>query len=165
MKRFTRVILFTIALLIIGVVIVGLQVRHQQTETETAGSITLKSGGQELLIPVSDLDREAFSGETVNGKGEHFNNDYRGVELQNLLSEQGLSPDSIHEVTALAADQYSAVYSGEEICESGRIYLAVEVNGEAIEGIEGDRPGVQVIVFGDPDSRRMVRSLEILEIK
>ena len=73
--------------------------------------------------------------------------------------------DGLVEVTALAADQYSAAYSGDEIRESGHIYLAVEVNGESIEGIEGDRPGVQVIVFGDPDSRRMVRSVEILEIK
>jgi len=73
--------------------------------------------------------------------------------------------DGLVEVTALAADQYSAAYSGDEIRESGRIYLAVEVNGESIEGIEGDRPGVQVIVFGDPDSRRMVRRVEILEIK
>lgn len=164
MKRSRWLIPLIIILLIAAVIVVGLQVRNQQTEKETSGTITLKSSGQEIKVPISDLDRENFSGETVNGKGEHFNNEYSGVELQTLLQEQGIPPESVTEVTAEAADQYTAVYSGDEIREAGKVYLAVEMNGEAIRDIEGDDPGVQVIVFGDPDSRRLVRSLVTLKV-
>ena len=164
MKRSRWLIPLIIILLIAAVIVVGLQVRNQQTEKETSGTITLKSSGQEIKVPILDLDRENFSGETVNGKGEHFNNEYSGVELQKLLKEQGISLESVTEVKAAAADQYTAAYSGDEVREPGKLYLAVEVDGEAIQGIEGDDPGVQVIVFGDPDSRRLVRSLVTLEV-
>lgn len=165
MKKPYLIIPLIIVLLALAVILVGSLVRHQQTEEETTGSITLKCGGREIPVSVSDLDREDFSGETTNGNGEHFNDDYRGVELRTILSEADISPDSVNEVTAIASDQYTATYSGDEIREPGRVYLAVEVNGNAVMNIDGDAPGVQIIVFDDPDGHRLVRSLEVLDIK
>lgn len=68
-------------------------------------------------------------------------------------------------MTATAADQYSAEYSGDEIREAGRVYLAVAMNDQKIEGMEPDQPGVMVIVFGDSNSKRIIRNPVKLEIR
>ena len=46
----------------------------------------------------------------------------------------------------------------------GRVYIAIEIDGEAIEGISPDEAGVQLIVFGDDNSRRCVRYAKIITI-
>ncbi len=152
-----------VLLLAAAAVIVGLQVRAAQLAQEKAGAVILRMGGKETAVPIRNLDREAFSGETVNGKGEHFTHSYRGIELSALLREAGASPDSVMAVKAVAADQYSAEYTGDEVRKKGCIYLAVQTDGKMLEGIEPGTPGVQVIVFGDADSKRAVRNLSALE--
>jgi hypothetical protein len=42
--------------------------------------------------------------------------------------------------------------------------VALTDNGDQIEGIEGGQGG-QLIVFGDPNSKRAVRYLKTIEVK
>ncbi|MBR3584559.1 MAG: hypothetical protein IKO00_00910 [Oscillospiraceae bacterium] len=165
MKKKQWIILAAVIVLAVVVAIVGILVRKQQLEKEKVGAITLKCGGQEYVIPISGLDREAFSGETVNGKGDRFTRYYRGVELSALLTEKKIDMNTVSAVKAESADQYTAELTGEEIRESGKVYLAVQVDGKTVEGIEPGKPGVQMIVFGDPNSKRAVRNLAIIEVK
>ena len=165
MKKSQLIILAVIVVLALAALVVGLIVRRQQTALETPGAVTLKYRGQEITVPLSNLDREEFSGETVNGKGERFRNSYRGIELKTLLQENGISPDGITGVTATAEDQFTAEYTGEELREDQKLFLAVQVNGKAAEGTEEGRPAAQVIVFGDENSHRLVRGLKTLDIQ
>lgn len=164
-KKYGWIMLAVLLVLIAAVLIVGFQVRNQQLELEKAGSVRLIVQGQEFVIPVSQLDRGEFFGETVSGKGEAISNSYRGVEVRTLLQEREYNPDRVTGMTATAADQYSAEYSGDEIREAGRVYLAVAMNDQKIEGMEPDQPGVMVIVFGDSNSKRIIRNLVKLEIR
>ena len=157
--------LLIILVLIAAVTVVGLLVRNSILEKEKADAIILKANGKEIIIPISSLNQEDFTGETVNGKGEHFTYSYRGIELKTLLEKNKISLDSITSVTAIAADQFSAAYTGDEVREAKRVYLAVQVDGVAVEGIEKGKPGAQMIVFGDPNSKRLVRNLQTLEIQ
>ena len=134
-------------------------------EKEKEGTVLLVLQGQETVIPLSRLDREEFSKETVNGKGEIAMNSYRGIELKTLLQENGMKLDQVSGMTVTAADQYSAEYTGDEIRDSERIYLAVKINEKEIEGIEPGQPGLMVIAFGDPNSKRMVRNPVRLEVR
>lgn len=43
------------------------------------------------------------------------------------------------------------------------MYVALTQDGEMIEGIEGGQ-GAQLIVFGDPDSKRAVRYMKTVSI-
>ena len=165
MKKKQWIILVAVIVLAAAAVIVGFHVRNTQLAKETKDAITLIVGGAEKRIPIADLDREDFSGEMVNGKGDRFTRTCRGVELSALLAGQGIAVDSVTGVKATSADQYSAQLTGDEIREGGRVYLAVRIDGKAVEGIDAGTAGVQLLVFGDPDSKRAVRYLSVLEIE
>ena len=120
---------------------------------------TLMSTAQALLA----LDF-GFSGETVNGKGERAADDYRGIEMSALLREYDIDPARVTGMVVTASDQYSAEYTGDEIREPGKVFLATRRNGKEIEGIEPGRSGIWVIVFGDSDSRRLVRNPDRIHI-
>lgn len=164
-KKYWWIMLAVLLALTIAVVVIGVQVRNQQLEKEKEGTVLLVLQGQETVIPLSRLDREEFSKETVNGKGEKAMNSYRGIELKTLLQENGMKLDQVSGMTVTAADQYSAEYTGDEIRDSERIYLAVKINEKEIEGIEPGQPGLMVIAFGDPNSKRMVRNPVRLEVR
>ena len=56
-----------------------------------------------------------------------------------------------------SADQYTAEFQLQEVLENKTVYLAVEADGQQIEGIDPGTPGAQLVVFGDANSRRCVR--------
>lgn len=62
-------------------------------------------------------------------------------------------------ITVTSEDNYSAELTGEELLEAGKVYVALTDGEEMIEGIEGGQ-GAQLIVFGDPNSKRAVRYMK-----
>lgn len=127
--------------------------------------ITISSGGTNVEISMSEIDQTEFSGVLVNGKGEESEHSYRGILLRNLLTDNGIDIEESTTVTVSSADNYSAEYSGAEIFEDGKVYLAVEEDGEAVEGIDEGTGGVEVVVFGDENSKRCVRYAETITIE
>ena len=62
-------------------------------------------------------------------------------------------------ITVTSEDNYSAELTGEELLEAGKVYVAFTDGEEMIEGIEGGQ-GAQLVVFGDPNSKRAVRYMK-----
>ena len=112
------------------------------------GSVLLEAAGQTQSLSLSGLPAAPVSGETVNGRGERRAIQGSGIELSALLAGAGVDPSSVSGVTVLAADEYSAGISGEELRESGRVFLLLQEDGQP-----------RLVVFGDPDSRRNVRDV------
>ncbi len=157
MNRKTKMTAAAIAaVLLIVTVVTALIVRNSIVEEE---GFILSAGGKKTVISFAGLDRISFSGEIVNGKGEITDHEYRGIELYELLKENGIEVSENTKVTAAAEDNYTAEIKGNEIMTAGKVYIAVGCDGEMIKGIEG-RPGAQLVVYGDPDSKRQVRNLK-----
>ncbi|MBQ4641104.1 MAG: hypothetical protein IJB47_00600 [Oscillospiraceae bacterium] len=112
---------------------------------------------QQVAVTFDDLNREAFSGNLINGKGDVTFHEYTGVLLADLLKSKGIDLTNASGVTVTSADNYSVVFTAEEILQADRVYAAITADGKKIEGIVPGSDGVQVIVFGDPNSRRCVR--------
>jgi len=165
MKNKRMLIAVLVCVLVAATVAVGLIVRNQQKAKEIKDAITVNAGGKAIVVAVTDLNKGEFSGETVNGKGERATHQYRGVELQALLKENKVALEGIASVTATSADQYTAELTGDEVRTDGRVYLAVEIDGEKVSGIEDGTLGVQMIVFGDENMRRSVRNLAVIDVK
>lgn len=155
-KKTKTIITAVTACMIIAAVLLGLTVRNSM---EKGDGFILSAGGKETVIPFEDLSRTTFSGGIVNGKGEVSDHEYRGIELSVLLQENGIVIDENTKITALAEDNYKAEIKGSEVMTEGTVYIAVECDGEMIRGIEGG-PGAQLVVYGDPDSKRQVRNLK-----
>lgn len=126
--------------------------------------ITIISGDAETVVAWDEIALEDFSGELVNGKGEVTASDYEGIELVELLAANGIKFDDNSEIVVTAEDNYSATLTGAEVLTGQRVYVALSANGEMVEGLEGGQ-GAQLIVFGDPNSKRAVRCMKTIEIK
>lgn len=124
----------------------------------------IRNGDQEISVSFEDLRKEEFAGELVDGKGTVTAHSYTGILLKDLLSAKGINPAEITVLKVTSADNYSVEFTGDEIRTDGTVYAAVVADGQPIEGIDPGTEGVQIIVFGDPNSRRCVRFATILEI-
>ena len=159
MNKVLRIII--VAVLLCTAVAVVLHLGNQ----EEISCMIIKHGGNDIPITYSELDKTKFSGETINGKGDIFFHEYTGVAIRELLNSKNIAISNTSIVKVTSADNFSAEYTGEEILSGDRIYLAITEDGKHIDGIGHDEPGVQVIVFGDSNSRRCVRYAKIIEIE
>lgn len=155
-----KIIAIIVAILVIAVAV--LAVVNRSSSDDRPGMV-ISADGSETAVAWEDIDAQAFEGDIVNGKGETFHNTYEGAELSAILKDNGieLAEDSV--VTVTSEDNYSAELTGAEILEGGKVYVALTQDGEMIEGIEGGQ-GAQLIVFGDPDSKRAVRYMKTVSI-
>lgn len=126
--------------------------------------ITVIVGDKETVVAWEDIACNDFSGELVNGKGEVFSNDYEGIELAEFLEANGFELDGVSEIVVTSEDNYTASLTAAELLQSGKVYIALSANGETLKGIEGGQ-GAQLIVFGDPNSKRAVRYMKVIELK
>lgn len=117
-----------------------------QTLAEEAGpDLTIAAGEAETQIVWDELTLVPVRGTTINGKGEEKVIDAEGVALGRLLDMNGIEvPEKI---TAVARDAYQAEVSADELAEEGRVFL---IKAE---------DGLRLIVFGDANSKRIVRDV------
>ena len=117
---------------------------HLTTRTAVSeGTLRVEQAGRALELPLERLELTAVRGAVVNGKGEERTIDAQGILLSDVLREAGITEFS--EVTVTADDEYSAVVTAEEVAEADKVYL-----------IRQDGSGMQLIVFGDGNSKRNV---------
>lgn len=149
-----------VILLFITCIVAVIHINNQ----EEVACMVIRNGEQETVVSFEDLRKMEFSGELVDGKGTVTAHSYTGVLLKDLLSTKGISPVEITALKVTSADNYSVEFTGDEIRAVSKVYAAVIADGIPIEGIDPGTEGVQIIVFGDPNSRRCVRFAAILEI-
>lgn len=129
---------------------------HLANQDEIA-CMDILQADQTVGVAFEELEQGAFSGELTDGKGDKTFHEYTGILLKDLLEAKGVDLSTITGVTVTSADNYSVRFTAEELLEEGKVYVAVTADGSRIEGIDPGTDGVQVIVFGDPNSRRCVR--------
>lgn len=100
----------------------------------------------------------------MDGRGTVTSHSYTGVLLRDLLTSKNVDMEELTILKVTSADNYSVEFTAEEILADSIVYVAVTADGTTIEGIDPGTNGVQIIVFGDPNSRRCVRYAAILEI-
>lgn len=156
-----KVIAGIVAVLLIVVVVLAAVNRNSGSK---GPGMTISYGDNEIAVAWEDIDAADFEGDLVNGKGETSHHEFTGAELSVIFSENGVELTDDSKITATAEDSFSAELSGKEVLEAGKVYVALTDNGEMIEGIEGGQ-GAQLVVFGDPNSKRAVRYLKTLAVE
>lgn len=144
-------------------VIIGLTVSIRSSAPKDDGLI-IETGDKEIVIAYDKLNKEQFTGEIVNGKGEVSNSKYSGIELNELLEDNSIEITADSHVSAVSEDNYEAELTGDEILTDGKIYIAILADDEMIESIDG-KQGAQLIVYGDANAKRQVRYLKTIIIQ
>lgn len=154
-----------VAGVILLLVVTGIVATVHLSAQEDISCMVIRQEEWQLAVSFEELDAYAFSGELTDGKGDTTVHEYTGILLRELLEKKGIDIAGIQTVTVTSADQYSAVFTAEEILQEDRVYVAVTADGAKIEGIEQGSAGVQVIVFHDTNSRRCVRHAQIITLE
>ena len=124
-------------------------------QAEEAGAIQVSFQGKMTSVPLWELPLQDVSGITVNGKGEEKTVQGRGTPLSDVLAQAGVDLSSVQQVAVVAADEFSAVLTLQEVTEEGKAYLLQEEGEECL----------RLAVFGDPDSKRQVRNAVRIEVE
>ena len=143
-----KVIVIVLLLITAAVAVFCLTARTAVSE----GALRIELADRALELPLEQLELAAVQGTVLNGKGEERTVDAQGILLSQVLREAGITEFS--EVTVTADDEYSARVSAEEIAETDKVYL-----------IRQDGGGMQLIVFGDGNSKRNVSNIVRLSIQ
>ena len=80
------------------------------------------------------------------------------------LIKQYIHISEINTITVTSADNYSVDFTQAELLEESKVFAAIVADGKTIEGIDNGSNGVQIIVFGDSNSRRCVRFASCITI-
>ena len=107
------------------------------------GALLIEYAGDRKIIAVDELPLAPVRGTVVNGKGEERTVEADGILLAEVLRAADIADAASATVTA--DDEYSAQVTGEELAASDKVYLIRQEDG-----------GLQLIVFGDENSKRNV---------
>lgn len=110
------------------------------------------AGGQAEELSLEKLKLVSVQGSVVNGKGEERVINAQGILLSEVLRQAGTAEFST--VTVTADDEYSAQVMAEEIAASDQVYL-----------IQQEEGGMQLIVFGDNNSKRNVTNVVRISVQ
>ena len=150
MKKIEPAKIIVIVLIFVTAIVA---VIYLNTRTSVSkGALLVEYGGQTLELPLEQLELTAVHGIVVNGKGEERTIYAQGILLSQVLREAGVMDFS--EVTVTADDEYSARVSAGEAAEADKVYL-----------IRQDEGGMQLIVFGDGNSKRNVSNVVRLSVQ
>ena len=153
MKKQSKIIVIIIAVLLVltaALTVIHLTTREQVPE----GALAVHIGEKVVYIEFSKLRLEAVSGTVINGKGEEMEVSAQGVEVAQVLGAAGVDLKTVSRVSVTAADEFSAVLTGEEVNEEGKAYLAQDEDGS-----------MRLIVFGDENMKRNVRNVESIHVE
>lgn len=156
-----KLMIGVIAVLAVLAAVLGIMNRSSGTKKE---GLIIAAGGKETVISWEEIGRTSFEGDLINGKGETKHHAYEGAELKALLEKAKAGITENSKITVTSEDNYSAELTGSELLEEGKVYVALTLDGEIIEGIEGGQ-GAQLIVFGDPNQKRAVRYMKTVAIE
>lgn len=149
MKRNRVVVLIIIALVAVTALAAVIHLTTRVSVPE--GVLLVEAAGQTKEVAWGRLELMSVQGTLINGKGEERTIEAQGILLRDMLEGIGASVET--EVTVIAEDEYSASVTAEEIKADGQVYLAATDDG-----------GIQLVVFGDSNSKRNVSGVARLVV-
>lgn len=152
MKKQYKAVLAMLGILLLALAV--LTILHLSTREQVPENVLAIHVGDEVrFLDLNKLSLVPVQGIVVNGKGEEKSIDAEGIALANILREAGIDPGTVDAVTLRAADEFSAEIAGDELNETGRVFL-----------YRGKDDGFTLVVFGDKNAKRHVKNVEALYV-
>lgn len=168
----TKIVVGTIAILVIILAVTlmlnkeGLKERKEMMDNAT---VILKMDDQEIILYFDDLQKigeENFEAVLDTSSSEPVTYGYTGVQLKNILHDQGLDLGGKKTVILTAVDGFTVVYSLEEVLVEGNVYLTYAREGQRLKSRdEGGKGPYQTIVISDQFSSRRCKWLTTIEVQ
>ena len=147
----TKIILLVLLVVTALVAVLYLTIREVVPEN----TLAVEYDGKTHYADLQGIRLTEIHGERVNGKGEVKPVDGMGIPLYDLLTWTLGTDFSATHITVTAADGFSAEVTYDEILEENKAVLL----------LDEEKSSLQLIVFGDSDSKRSVKDVERLEVE
>jgi len=151
MKKPKKSVYLLLALVLLTAAVAAIHLSTRVTVPEK--TLLVEFQGKSTIVDISALPLQDVQGSLVNGKGETREISAKGCLLSAILEEALDHPENAVKVTITAADEFSAEVSAEEWSLPDRVYLLLEENE------------LQLVVFGDSNSKRNVKNVERLLVE
>ena len=138
-------------------------VSHLNKQDDREG-LVINSLSGECVVPIDSLETSYLEGDVRDGKGTVTHHVFAAIELKSVLDINDIDYRDRCVVAVTSADNYSAVFSCDEILRDGKVYIITEKDGERITDISGEKQGLELVVFGDENSQRCVRYVARVDI-
>ena len=145
----TKWVILVLAVLTACVAVAYLAGRPQVPEQ----TIRIEYNGKTVDLDIASLPRSTVTGTLVNGKGEARQLVSQGCLLSTALEKALGDLSGAGKATVTASDEFSAEVSAEEWGQPEKVYLTF------------DDGSVQLVVFGDSNSKRNVRNVERVTVE
>ena len=149
-SKVMKLVFLVVLMLTLGIAALHLSTREQVPPR----TLSVEYAGETHLVDFADLTMEAVHGTRVNGKGETKEVNGEGCLLQKVLQEALGDVSAAEKVTVVAGDGFSAEVNAGEWEQPDQVYLITQEDGT-----------LQLIVFGDSDSKRSVKNVERLLVE
>ena len=151
MKKMSPVRVATLILVLVTAAVAAFYLTTRTAVPE--GTLRIEfADGKAAELSLEELELVSVQGTVVNGKGEERTINAQGFLLSDVLRKVGVTEYS--SVTVTADDEYSARVPAEEIAAPDKVYL-----------IQQEEGGMQLIVFGDENSKRNVTNVVRLSVQ
>ena len=142
-----------ILLLILTTLLAALPACQTAAPATEEAVFTVTDGPDEATYTAADLQAMPTAEATMDGTT------YVGVTLATLLENAGVDPATVSEVTAAAADDFSATYTAEQVTRPDTLVAFATQDGELAEGEQPFR-----MVLPDEAGQLNVRMLSRIEV-
>ncbi|MBQ9966425.1 MAG: hypothetical protein IJO95_02160 [Clostridia bacterium] len=151
MSKITKLILAALVLITAAAAALYLAGREPIPEN----SVAVNYDGETHYADLEGIRLTEIHGERINGKGEVKPVDGMGISLNGLLTWTLSESFACEAVIVTASDGVSAEITAAELAEEGKVMLLLDEEDGSL----------QLIVFGDPNSKRSVKQVERVTVK
>jgi len=151
-KKQYRIIFALLGILLLALAVLAILHFHTR-EQVPENALAIHAGDQIRYVELDKLPLGPVQGTVINGKGEEKPIDAEGIALADVLREAGLDPKNFKSVTVRASDAFSAEIAGDELNETGKVYL-----------YRGKDGSFTLVVFGDANAKRHVKNVEAIDV-
>lgn len=145
-------------------VITGFMLTSHLNKQDDRDGLIINSLSGECVVPIDSLETSSLEGDVKDGKGNVTHHVFAAVELKSVLDINDIDYHDKCVIAVTSSDNYSAQFSNAEIIRDGKVYVITEKDGEKIMDISGEKPGLELVVFGDENSQRCVRYMARVDV-
>lgn len=169
MGKSKRIVIISVIVLLLAVVVLWFLNGGGANRAGTDAVISFAVDGE--VVAEADMEYvKSMEGKTfktvIRSSGKKPEEaEYTGVLLKDLLDDRNVNPDGKKQILIKGIDGYMTALSVSEL-EDEKIYIAYELNGEALKSKEKNGNGpFQLVIPSDPFSQRWCKFVCEVEVK
>ena len=138
--------------------IIGASVYQVSKASIPRSVLTIDYAGNKTIVDPFKLDKINVKGAVVDGKGEKHDINSKGFKFIDCINLAQVPEEGYNTARILSEDGYAAELTRDEARDDKKTFFIIN------EDKETKAQTLQLVVFGDSDSKRQVKNVTMIEL-